>query len=102
MDRLHAGLPIPAKRCAWNMKYGLSGYPRKTRFTTFQPASPNHRQSFELGCGRGSLLLRLSKNGLDGGAIAVLISQSGQSVMRASVQTNAAHGVFRTSNRFVR
>ena len=79
MDRLHAGLPIFAKRYAWNLKYGVLGYPQLAPphdvVCYLSKRLPENAAMLELGCGRGSLLRGLREQGWHGTYCGVDISK---------------------------
>jgi len=70
MNRLHAFLPTLAKRCAWNLKYGWLGYPQlvapKDALEYLSAGLSENGALLELGCGRGSLIRGLRRNGWTG------------------------------------
>ena len=59
MNRLHTTLPTVAKKYAWNLKYGLLGYPhfaaREDIVRYLSARLPELSSALDLGCGRGSL-----------------------------------------------
>ena len=67
MDRLHATLPVFVKRHAWNLKYGLLGYPRfvapEDALQFLKTGLSDNQNILELGCGRGALLQGLRSAG---------------------------------------
>jgi cyclopropane fatty-acyl-phospholipid synthase-like methyltransferase len=86
LDRLHAGLPIFAKRYAWNLKYGVLGYPQLAPphdvVSYLSARLPENASILELGCGRGSLLRGLREAGWHGTYCGVDISK--QAIRAAS------------------
>jgi SAM-dependent methyltransferase len=79
MDRLHAALPIVAKRYIWNLKYGLLGYPQFVApddvICYLSARLSKDATVLDLGCGRGSLLLALRRAGWKGNYCGVDISK---------------------------
>ena len=79
MDRLRAALPISIKRCVWNLKYGVLGYPKFTApddvVQHVVQKVTNSASILELGCGRGCLLSALRREGWMGSYCGVDISQ---------------------------
>jgi predicted TPR repeat methyltransferase len=79
MNRLHAALPTVAKKCAWNLKYGLLGYPHfvapEDIVRYLSARLPELSSLLDLGCGRGSLLRALRGRGWTGNYCGVDISK---------------------------
>lgn len=79
MNGLRAAIPATAKKYAWNIKYGLLGYPHFNapndiiRYLSTQ--LPVTASLLDLGCGRGSLLRALRDKGWIGSYCGVDISQ---------------------------
>lgn len=67
---MHAILPVAAKRIAWNLKYSLLKYPvldaPADSLEYLRARLCDDAYVLELGCGRGSLLRGLRKDGWNG------------------------------------
>ncbi|MGO9369731.1 MAG: class I SAM-dependent methyltransferase [Terriglobales bacterium] len=79
MGRLHATFPTVAKKCVWDLKYGLLGYsqfvaPEDIVHYLYTRRS-NICSVLDLGCGRGSLLRALRDIGWTGSYCGVDISK---------------------------
>jgi SAM-dependent methyltransferase len=79
MNNLRASLPAGAKKCLWNIKYGLLRYPRlgpaEDAVNYLSDRLSTNRELLELGCGRGSLLSGLRQTGWTGHYCGVDISE---------------------------
>jgi predicted TPR repeat methyltransferase len=79
MNRLHAALPTSIKKYAWDLKYGLLGYPQFVApkdVLQYLPSRLSENSSIlDLGCGRGSLLRALRAKGWTGYYCGVDISK---------------------------
>jgi len=79
MSRLRAVLPSVVKKFAWNLKYGVLGYPvfvaPEDVVCYFSSRLSEQRSILDLGCGRGSLLRALRESGWRGNYCGVDISK---------------------------
>jgi SAM-dependent methyltransferase len=94
MTRLHATLPTVMKKYAWNLKYGLIGYPRFVApddIVQYTVARLRESSSvLDLGCGRGSLLRALRNKGWRG-RLPMMLEKS---------RTSGVHGWSQILNHF--
>ncbi|MGO9085597.1 MAG: class I SAM-dependent methyltransferase [Candidatus Sulfotelmatobacter sp.] len=79
MDKLRAVLPTPVKKCVWDLKYAVLGYPRfvapEDIVRYLSARAPEFSSLLDLGCGRGSLLRALREEGWQGNYCGVDISK---------------------------
>lgn len=104
MNGLHTALPTVAKKYAWNLKYGLLGYPHFAApedIVRYLSASlPELSSVLDLGCGRGSLQRALRERGWTDDYCGVDISKPGI-VDARNTRIIAVRGWSPTSNCFV-